>query len=107
VVTVRSHKPGRPRPGAKSILLPKVAEARCLDALCSNSEIRTFVTELCFVAEDSVVSRLGGSLVTMAWRVLRLRIEGSPPVTEGSCEYIQLSSRGQPTRGGPPAWALG
>jgi len=25
----------------------------------------------------------------MAWRVLRLRMEGSPPGTEGSCEYIE------------------
>jgi hypothetical protein len=32
---------------------------------------------------------LGGSLVTTAWRVLRLWMEGSPPVTEGSCEYIE------------------
>jgi hypothetical protein len=35
------------------------------------------------------ISMLGGSLVTTAWRVLRLRMEGSPPVTEGSCEYIE------------------
>jgi hypothetical protein len=34
---------------------------------------------------------LGGSLVTTAWRVLKLRMEGSPPVTEGSCEYIDSS----------------
>jgi len=33
-------------------------------------------------------------LVTTAWRVLRLRMEG-------------ISSRGQPTRGGPPAWGFG
>jgi hypothetical protein len=26
---------------------------------------------------------------TTAWRVLRLRTEGSPPGTEGSCEYIE------------------
>jgi hypothetical protein len=32
---------------------------------------------------------LGGSLVTTAWRVLRLRMEGSPPGTEGSCEHIE------------------
>jgi hypothetical protein len=25
----------------------------------------------------------------MAWRVLRLRMEGSPPGAEGSCEYIE------------------
>jgi hypothetical protein len=28
------------------------------------------------------VAMLGGSLVTMAWRVLKLRMEGSPPGTE-------------------------
>jgi len=32
---------------------------------------------------------LGGSLVTTASRVLRLRMEGNPPDTEGSCEYIK------------------
>jgi len=32
---------------------------------------------------------LGGSLVTTAWRVLRLRMEERPPHTEGSCEYIE------------------
>jgi hypothetical protein len=26
---------------------------------------------------------------------------------EGRCEYIKYSSRGQPTRGGPPAWGSG
>jgi hypothetical protein len=25
---------------------------------------------------------------------------------EGSCEYIEVSSRGQPASGGPPAWGL-
>jgi len=35
------------------------------------------------------VTMLGGSLVTTAWRVLRLRMEGSPPGTEGSCEYTE------------------
>jgi hypothetical protein len=38
---------------------------------------------------DPTPSMLGGSLVTTAWRVLRLRMEGSPPVAEGSCEYIE------------------
>jgi hypothetical protein len=38
----------------------------------------------------------GGSLVTTSWRVLRLQMEGRP-----------TSSRGKPTRGGPPAWGLG
>jgi len=32
---------------------------------------------------------LGVSLVTTAWRDITLRMEGSPPVTEGSCEYIE------------------
>jgi hypothetical protein len=32
---------------------------------------------------------LGGSLVTTAWHILRLQMEGSPPGTEGSCEYIE------------------
>jgi hypothetical protein len=32
---------------------------------------------------------LGGFLVTTAWRVLRLRMEGSPPSTEGSYQYIE------------------
>jgi hypothetical protein len=36
-----------------------------------------------------ITSLLGGSLVTMAWRVLRLRMEGNPPGTKGSCEYIK------------------
>jgi hypothetical protein len=32
----------------------------------------------------------GGVLfVTTAWCVLRLRLEGSPAGTEGSCEYIE------------------
>jgi len=32
-------------------------------------------------------AKLGGPFVTTAWRVLRLRMEASPPGTEGSCEY--------------------
>jgi len=32
---------------------------------------------------------LFGSLVTTAWRVLRLQMKGRPPHTEGSCEYIE------------------
>jgi len=32
---------------------------------------------------------LDGSLVTMAWHVLRLWMEGSPPGMDGSCEYIE------------------
>jgi len=32
---------------------------------------------------------LGGSLVITTWRVIRLRTEVSPSVTEGSYEYIE------------------
>jgi hypothetical protein len=32
---------------------------------------------------------VGGSLVSTAWRVLRLRTEEMHPVMEGSCEYIE------------------
>jgi hypothetical protein len=32
---------------------------------------------------------LGGSLVATSWRVFRLRMEGRPPDTEGSCECIE------------------
>jgi hypothetical protein len=31
----------------------------------------------------------GGSLVTIAWHVLGLRMEGRPPAMDGSCEYIE------------------
>ena len=33
--------------------------------------------------------------------------EGSASNMVGSCEYIEKRSRGQPTRGGLPAWGLG
>jgi hypothetical protein len=48
----------------------------------------TDVTVVIF-ASVCFCSGLGGSLVNTAWRVLRLRMEGRPPVTEGSCEYIE------------------
>jgi len=32
---------------------------------------------------------LGGSLVTTAWHVLRLWMEGRPLDAEGSCKYIE------------------
>jgi hypothetical protein len=32
---------------------------------------------------------LGGFLVTTAGHVLMLKIDGHPPVVEGSCEYIE------------------
>jgi hypothetical protein len=34
-------------------------------------------------------SMLGGSLVTTAWHVLRLWMEGQPPALECSCKYIE------------------
>jgi hypothetical protein len=42
--------------------------------------------------------------VTTAWRVLRLRMEERPPYME---RIYWISSRGQSTRGGPPACGLG
>jgi hypothetical protein len=44
--------------------------------------------------------------LTPAWFVLELRMDETASV-EGSCEYIEKSSRGQPTSSGPPAWDLG
>jgi hypothetical protein len=43
----------------------------------------------CHMSRPPHPSVLGGSLVTMAWRVLSLRMEGRPPDMEGSCEYIE------------------
>jgi hypothetical protein len=48
---------------------------------------------------------LDGSLFTTAWRVLRLRMEGSPPGTEGSCEYIADSRQGVVIQFGGWAWS--
>jgi hypothetical protein len=42
-----------------------------------------------YIGTIGPTSMLGGSLVTTAWRVVTLRMEGSPPGTEGSCEYIE------------------
>jgi hypothetical protein len=36
-------------------------------------------------------SMLGEFLVTTTWRALRLRMEGRPPDTEGSFEYIEYA----------------
>jgi hypothetical protein len=43
------------------------------------------ITEMSY----SLVAMLRGSLVTTAWHVLRLQLEGRPPDTEDSCEYIE------------------
>jgi len=42
-----------------------------------------------FIQRFNIAAMLCGSLITTAWRVLRLRIEGRPSDTEGSCEYIE------------------
>jgi len=47
---------------------------------------------------------LDGSLVTTAWRVLGLRMEGSPPGTKDSYECIEYQSRTADKGWG---WALG
>jgi hypothetical protein len=48
---------------------------------------------------------LGGSLVTIAWRILRLQMEETH--SRRVAEKILNKSRGKPIRGGPPAWGLG
>jgi hypothetical protein len=37
----------------------------------------------------SLETMLGESLVTMAWHILKLWMEGRPPDTEGSCKDIE------------------
>ena len=43
---------------------------------------------------------------TIAWRVVRLRMEERPPIWRVAAN-ISIISHGQPTRGGPPAWGFG
>jgi hypothetical protein len=50
---------------------------------------------------------LSGSTVTAAWRVLGLRIEETASRYGGYLRIYWISSRRQPTVGGPPAWRLG
>jgi hypothetical protein len=44
--------------------------------------------------------------IILARRVLRLRMEETPSSYGGKLRIYWISSRGQPTRGGPPAWGL-
>jgi hypothetical protein len=44
---------------------------------------------------------LSGSLVTTAWRILRLWMEETPSSFGGQLRIYWISSHGQPTRGGP------
>jgi hypothetical protein len=50
---------------------------------CKNSFLQNF-----YDAVD-MAAILGESLSTRAWRILKLQMEGRPPDTEGSCEYIE------------------
>jgi hypothetical protein len=43
----------------------------------------------------------------VCWRVLRLWMEGTASRCGGYLRIYWISSRGQPTRGGPQAWGLG
>jgi hypothetical protein len=56
---------------------------------------------------DHMLSMLSGSTVTMAWRVLGLWIKKTASRYGGYMRIYWISSRGQPTVGGPPAWGLG
>jgi hypothetical protein len=49
---------------------------------------------------------LGGSFVTTAWRVLRLRMEETPSSFGGQLRIYWISSRGKRKRGGHPSWGL-
>jgi hypothetical protein len=51
---------------------------------------------ICSVARDEWVR------VTMAWRVLRLRMEERPPIWKVVANILS-----KPAGGGPPAWGLG
>jgi hypothetical protein len=51
-----------------------------------------------YSSQDRTTSLLS-NLSIGPWRVLGSRTEGRPPVME-----VRISSRGQTTRGGPPAW---
>jgi hypothetical protein len=51
-------------------------------------------------------SMLSGSTVTTAWHVLGLRIEETASRSGGQLRIYWISSRGQTTVGGPPAWGL-
>jgi hypothetical protein len=42
-----------------------------------------------FLFSGSWLPMSGGLLVTTAWRVLRLRMEGRPPDMDGNYEYIE------------------
>jgi hypothetical protein len=46
-------------------------------------------SQLNYILSYHFLSMLSGSLVTTAWRVLRLWMEGRLPGTEGSCEYTE------------------
>jgi hypothetical protein len=50
---------------------------------------------------------LDGSLVTTAWLILRLQMEQTPSSYGGQLRIYWISSRGQPTGGGPPDWGVG
>jgi hypothetical protein len=63
--------------------------------LVRNSEGNKPLGRLRYRWEDNIkkdlkeLAMLGGSLVTMAWCVLRLWMEGKSPDMESSCKYIE------------------
>jgi hypothetical protein len=59
-----------------------------------------------FSGPVTICPMLSGSTVTTAWRVLGLRIETASRYG-GLLRIYWISSSGQPTVGGPPAWGLG
>jgi hypothetical protein len=52
----------------------------------------------------SSCTKLGGSLVTTSWRVLRLQIQETASSYGAYPQIHWISGRRQPTKGGPSAW---
>jgi hypothetical protein len=60
------------------------------EAECSKSGRISLFPNIYKILSNILLSpMLGGSLVTMAWHILMLQMEGNPLVTEGSCKYIE------------------
>jgi hypothetical protein len=64
-----------------------VAEIKFILIVTFSSLVRN--THINFSRILYFTSIFGGCYATTAWRVLRLRMEGSPPGTEDSYEYIE------------------
>jgi hypothetical protein len=71
-----------------------------------NIGLRTLLSPFLSCDYHINISRVKWVPVTTSWRILRLRMEERPPIWRVAANILN-SSRGQPTRGGIPAWGLG